>query len=55
VGLNALYNALEGLKKNWLITERTGSHQARLFSLTAKGKKIVLHIKAIHEEMTKEQ
>ena len=53
VGLNALYNALEGLKKIGLISERTGSHQARLFSLTAKGKKIVLHIKTIYEELAK--
>ncbi len=53
VGLNALYNALEGLKKTGIITERTCSHQARLFSLTEKGKKIIRHIEAIHEEMAK--
>jgi len=53
VGLNALYNALECLKKIGLITERTGSHQVRLFTLIEKGKKIVLHIKAIHEELAK--
>ncbi len=35
------------------ISERTGSHQARLFSLTEKCKIIVHHIKAIHEEMAK--
>ena len=50
VGLNALYNVLEGLKSIDLVVERTGGFRARLFSLSSKGTRIAKYIKSIKED-----